>query len=192
MADPTIAESNTISREGSLRSPSRGRSRSPLVAMRPPYHLWMLDIFNKRCPLIRLRRFRNEVKLKHRIYVPTEEAYDIVMDHIQDLCGHMRYSVSLQMLMDIAKIVDQLKCQEWMGSSSQRWMDELWGQERWRWSRGQRAMGWMFVAHVFEDSHKYREASRKLIMGWKNRSLAVERPLDTLIIRKKPDVRSSK
>lgn len=50
------------------------------------------------------------------------------------------------------------------------------------------ALNWMCIAREFGDSHKYREATRKMIMEWRNPSMALQLPLDGITLRKQLEV----
>ncbi|KAI1425727.1 hypothetical protein F5Y12DRAFT_714005 [Xylaria sp. FL1777] len=95
------------------------------------------------------------------------DAFTIVINHIHGRTELFPRHVNLETLAKVAVLVIYLGCSEVLGNSPQRWMDKLWREQHWAYSRD--IVLWIYVAQMFKDPQKFREATRQAMMLWPGR-----------------------
>ncbi|KAK5628626.1 hypothetical protein RRF57_004341 [Xylaria bambusicola] len=114
------------------------------------------------------------------------EAFAIVMARVLNRTTQVPDLVSLDTLSKVAAIVSEVDCHEGMDDLPQRWMDKLWAEEYSTPFCSHKAIHWIYAAGIFNDSHKYREATRELMLHWNSPTMPVQLPIDGNIICKLP------
>ncbi|KAI0514520.1 hypothetical protein F5B22DRAFT_231051 [Xylaria bambusicola] len=110
------------------------------------------------------------------------KAFAIVTAQVLSRTEQVPDAVSLDILAKVAAIVSEMDCHKGMGDLPQRWMDKLWAEESSTPFWSHEATHWIYAAGVFKDSHKYREATRELMLHWNSPAMPVQLPIDGDII----------